>query len=97
MNVWEIVILIIVARVCVCGGIGFVYASIVKTVQRYQIRKTKRNMQVFVKIMEQIPTVLIKTIDMIEKKEKESSEKFRKDLMRELETTDPDDIWKPEK
>ena len=97
MNVWEIVILIIVASVCVCGGIGFVYASIVNTVERFQIRKTKRDMQVFVKIMEQIPTVLIKTIDIVEKKEKESSEKFRKDLMRELEETDPDDIWKPEK
>lgn len=95
MNIWEICILIIIASICVCGGIGFVYASIVNTIERFQIRKAKRDWQLFVKMMEQIPVCLIKTIELIEKKEKESSEKFRKDLMRELEETDPD-VFKPE-
>ena len=80
MNIWEICILIIMASICVCGGIGFVYASIVNTIERFQIRKAKRDWQLFVKMMEQIPVCLIKTIELIEKKEKESSEKFRKDL-----------------
>lgn len=95
MNIWEICILIIMASICVCGGIGFVYASIVNTIERFQIRKAKRDWQLFVKMMEQIPVCLIKTIELIEKKEKESSEKFRKDLMRELEETNPD-VFKPE-
>lgn len=96
MNIWEICIIIIMASICVCGGIGFVYASIVNTIERFQIRKAKRDWQLFVKMMEQIPVCLIKTIELIEKKEKESSEKFRKDLMRELEETDPD-VFNPEK
>lgn len=96
MNIWEICILIIMASICVCGGIGFVYASIVNTIERFQIRKAKRDWQLFVKMMEQIPVCLIKTIELIEKKEKESSEKFRKDLMREIEETDPD-VFNPEK
>lgn len=87
MNIWELVILIIVGSVCVFGGIGAVYGSIVKAIERYQINKENRSIQTFIKLMEIMPDVLSKIIDVMdnkidesEKKAKERHEKFMKEL-----------------
>lgn len=97
MNIWEIVILMIVGSICVCGGIGLVYASIVNTVERYQVRKAKRDWMMLSKIFEEIPKCMLMTFELIKKSEEESNEKFRKELEKEIEKFDPDDVWSPEK
>ena len=69
MTVWEIVILMIVGTICLAGGIGFVYASIVNTVERYQIRRTNREMETFTKIMGIIPDIFVQVFNKLKELE----------------------------
>lgn len=80
MNIWEIVILVIVGSICVFGGIGAVYSSIVKTVERYQIHKETRSMQMFIKVMEIMPDMFGKIIDVMQKKMNEEEERRKKQI-----------------
>lgn len=75
MTVWEIVILMVMATVCVASGIGFVYNSIVNTVERYQIRKAKRELEIFTKVMEEIPNLLKNFVNMVMEKDYEMNKK----------------------
>ena len=80
MTVWEIVILMVMATVCVTCGIGIVYSSIVNTVERYQIRKAKRELEIFTKVMEEIPGMFTKLIEMVSEKEQKRNEEFAKKM-----------------
>ena len=82
MAVWEIIILMVAATISISFGIGFVYNSIVNTVERYQIRKTERELRIYAKIMEEIPKMFISIIDMIDKKEKEENRKYMETMMK---------------
>lgn len=73
MSIWEICILMIVATICVAVGIGFVYSSIVNTVERYQVRRTKRELEMATKIIEEIPGAITKIVDIVTEKEKEEN------------------------
>ena len=87
MTVWEIVILMVMATVCVSCGIGFVYNSIVNTVERYAIRKQKRELEVFTKVMEEIPNLLKNFVNMVMEKDYEMNKKRNEEFaqkMREL-------------
>ena len=75
MTVWEIVILMVMATVCIASGIGFVYNSIENTVERYQIRKAKRELEIFTKVMEEIPNLLKNFINMVMEKDYEMNKK----------------------
>ena len=75
MTVWEIVILMVMATVCVASGIGVVYNSIVNTVERYQIRKAKRELEIFTKVMEEIPNLLKNFVNMVMEKDYELNKK----------------------
>ena len=91
MTVWEIVIMMVVATVCIASGIGVVYNSIVNTVERYQIRKAKRELEVFTKIIGELPGLFTKLVDLIEKKEAEQDAKFRNEFaekVKQLNKTD---------
>ena len=80
MTVWEIVIMMVVATVCLTSGIGIVYSSIVNTVERYQIRKAKRELEVFTKIIGELPGLFTKLVDLIEQKEAKQNAKFRNEF-----------------
>ena len=71
MTIWEIVIMMVVATVCVTCGIGLIYSSIVNTVERYQVRKAKREMEVFTKVIGEIPGLFTKLVDLVETKQNE--------------------------
>ena len=75
MTVWEIVILMVMATVCIASGIGVVYNSIVNTVERYQIRKAKRELEIFTKVMGEIPNLLKNFVNMVMEKDYEMSKK----------------------
>ena len=76
MTVWEIIIMMVMATVCVTCGIGIIYSSIVNTVERYQIRKSKRELEVFTKVISELPNLFGKMVETVEKKEQERSLKF---------------------
>ena len=80
MNIWELVILIIVGSICIFGGIGAVYGSIVKTVERYQIHKEGRALQTFIKIMDVMPETFSKLIDIMQTKMNEEEERRKKQI-----------------
>ena len=90
MTIWEIVILMVVGTICISGGIGLAYNYIVNAVEGYQIRKSKREMDLFVKIMEVIPKMLVDTFEMISKKEREENEKFVKSMNERFKATEED-------
>lgn len=71
MTVWEIVIVMIIGTICITTGIAFVYSSIVNTIERYQRRKTVRELEIFTKIMESIPGMFTKMVEIVAEKEKE--------------------------
>ena len=77
MTVWEIVILMVMATVCIASGIGFVYNSIVNTVERYQIRKAKRELEIFTKVIGELPNLFKQLVNMVEEKEQERNEKWQ--------------------
>lgn len=81
MSIWEICILMIVATICVAAGIGFVYSSIVNTVERYQIRRTKRELEMATKIIEEIPGAITKIVDIVTEKEKERDRKKNEEFI----------------
>lgn len=85
MNIWEIVILIIVGSICVFGGIGAVYSSIVKTVEGYQIRKAKRAMQVYLEVTDELANVFIKSYNSIKEKMNEEEKKRTAELKEYME------------
>lgn len=70
MTVWEIVIVMIIGTICITTGIAFVYSSIVNTIERYQRRKTVRELEIFTKIMESIPGMFTKMVEIVAEKEK---------------------------
>lgn len=72
MTVWEIVILMVMATVCIASGIGVVYNSIVNTVERYQIRKAKRELEIFTKVIGELPNLFKQLANMVEEKEQEN-------------------------
>lgn len=76
MTVWEIIIMMVMATVCVTCGIGIIYGSIVNTVERYQIRKSKRELEVFTKVISELPNLFGKMVETVEKKEQERNLKF---------------------
>ena len=80
MTVWEIVIIMVVGCICITGGIGVVYQSIVNTVERYQIRRAKRSLEIYTKVIEQMPTLINNLIGMVEEQTKKD-EKKRKELI----------------
>lgn len=80
MTVWEIVILMVMATVCVASGIGFVYSSIVNTVERYQIRKAKRELEIFTKVIGELPNLFKQLANMVEEKEQERNKKFENEF-----------------
>ena len=84
MTVWEIVILMVMATVCIASGIGVVYNSIVNAVERYQIRKAKRELEIFTKVIGELPNLFKQLVNMVEEKEQERNKKFAK-KMSELE------------
>lgn len=84
MTVWEIVIMMVVATVCVTCCIGMAYGSIVNTIERYNIRKTKRTMEVYAKVMEEFPAAMRKCIDMVEEKEKKKNEKWQNEYAEKI-------------
>ena len=91
MTVWEIVILMVMATVCIASGIGFVYNSIVNTVERYAIRKQKRELEVFTKVMEEIPGLFVKMVDLIKEKEKEENEKWQNEFAEKVKRMNKDE------
>ena len=88
MTVWEIVILMVMATVCVSCGIGLVYSSIVNTVERYQIRKSKRELEVFTKVIGEIPGMFKKIIGMVEEKEQERNKKYENEFAKKIRELD---------
>ncbi len=84
MTVWEIVIIMVMATVCVTAGIGIIYSSIVNTVERYQIRKAKRELEVFTKVMGEIPGLFKSLINMIEEKEQEKNIKWQNEFAEKI-------------
>lgn len=80
MTVWEIVILMVMATVCIASGIGVVYNSIVNTVERYQIRKAKRELEVFTKVIGELPNLFKQLVNMVEEKEQERNKKFENEF-----------------
>lgn len=84
MTVWEIVIMMVVGTICITSGIGIVYNSIVNTVERYQIRKSKRDMELLIKVFEQIPGVFTKLIEMVTETEQKRNAEFAKKMSEHL-------------
>lgn len=89
MTIWELVILFVVGTVCVTCGIGIVYSSIVNTIERYQIRSTKRKIAVYTKVMQELPATFENITNMVEEKgktkyeeykEKQRKERFKKEM-----------------
>lgn len=81
MNIWESIILMVAGTVCIISCISIIYSSIVNTIERYNIRKTKRDMETFTRIIEQIPGVCIEISNIVkeaeEEKAKERIEKYK--------------------
>ena len=87
MNVWEIVIMMVVGTLCITTGIGFVYSSIVATVERYQIRKTKRELEIYAQVIKVIPDLfkeLTKIVYEFDEKDKKDTEEFMKSFDEKL-------------
>ena len=84
MTVWEIVILMVMATVCIASGIGFVYNSIVNTVERYQIRKAKRELEIFTKVIGELPNLFKQLVNMVEEKEQERNKKFENEFANKI-------------
>ena len=84
MTVWEIVIMMVVATVCIASGIGVVYNSIVNTVERYQIRKAKRELEVFTKVIGELPNLFKQLVNMVEEKEQERNKKFENEFANKI-------------
>ena len=84
MTVWEIVILMVMATVCIASGIGVVYNSIVNTVERYQVRKVKRELEVYSKVIGEIPGLFMKLAELVESKVKVTDNEFAEKI-REIE------------
>ena len=84
MTVWEIVILMVMATVCLASGIGVVYSSIVNTVERYQIRKAKRELEIFTKVIGELPNLFTQLVSMVEEKERERNKKFENEFAEKI-------------
>jgi hypothetical protein len=84
MTVWEIVIMMVVATVCIASGIGVVYNSIVNTVERYQIRKAKRELEIFTKVIGELPNLFKQLVNMVEEKEQERNKKFENEFANKI-------------
>ena len=84
MTVWEIVILMVMATVCIASGIGVVYNSIVNTVERYQIRKAKRELEIFTKVIGELPNLFKQLVNMVEEKEQERNKKFENEFANKI-------------
>ena len=84
MTVWELVILIVVATACVTFGIGFVYSSIVNTIEQYQVRRAKRATEAVTNVINELPKLtselLSKVKEADEKRMKKSYSDFRKEF-----------------
>ena len=91
MTVWEIVIMMVVATVCIASGIGVVYNSIVNTVERYQIRKAKRELEIFTKVVGEIPGLFTKLVELVESKEKERNEKWQNEFAEKVKRMNKDE------
>ena len=86
MTVYEILMIMIVGTLCITCGISFVYGSIVNTIERYQVRKKQRELEAFTKVIQEIPDVIFKTMDIIKGKidEKDRKKKEREELLESL-------------
>lgn len=84
MTVWEIVIIMVMATVCIASGIGVVYNSIVNTVERYQIRKAKRELEIFTKVIGELPNLFKQLVNMVEEKEQERNKKFENEFANKI-------------
>ena len=84
MTVWEIVILMVTATVCLASGIGVVYNSIVNTIERYQIRKAKRELEIFTKVIGELPNLFTQLVSMVEEKERERNKKFENEFAEKI-------------
>ena len=85
MTIWELVILFVVGTVCVTCGIGIVYSSIVNTIERYQIRSTKRKIAVYTKVMQELPATFENITNMVEGKGKTKYDKYKEKQRKERE------------
>ena len=85
MTIWELVILFVVGTVCITCGIGIVYSSIVNTIERYQIRSTKRKIAVYTKIMQELPATFENITNMVEERVKKKYEEYKEKQRKESE------------
>ena len=91
MTIWEIIIIMVVATVCVTCGIGLIYSSIVNTVERYQVRKTKRELEVYAKVIGEIPGLFTKLVNLIAEKEKEDNARWQNEFAEKVKRMNMDE------
>lgn len=85
MGVWEIVILMVVAALCISCGIGFVYSSIVNTIEQYQIHKAERNTKAITSIFKELQTLTGDLLKKFKEDEEKRKREFEKNFRKELE------------
>lgn len=88
MTVWEIIAIMVVGAICISVGIGMTYQLIVNAVEGYQVRRSKRNIEVLTRVIGELPkltTDLLNKVKELQKKDEEEMEKFRKNFRRKFE------------
>lgn len=68
MVIWEIIIIMVVATICLWIGTSAIADGILNAVDRYKSKRTVKEMKVFSEIMKVIPETMVQVVDVMKKK-----------------------------